>query len=227
MAGFRLRCSRDSKRAGGPAELRQATAVSYLDGYHVDPDVVRRTGGDASESGLSMPIRQPVACRPASAKRHLRAGQAPLYRVTWWRGRARARVAGWRAVAGGCVTLVLPTADPGCWVGRSVPAACGKPFVVFGVDWLEFPAGGVCVVVNEFCAKAGAAPRMTSAAIKVLMVGVPLWFVGKGCSIGLAMSPRLGVAVPAARRGQRAFSGTDCRSRRRQAVTWGGCLVPG
>ena len=46
-----------------------------------------------------------------------------------------------RAVEG-CV-VVSPTAEPGCWVGFSVPAACGRPFVVFGADWLEFPAGGL------------------------------------------------------------------------------------
>lgn len=39
--------------------------------------------------------------------------------------------------------VVSPTTDPGCWVSFSVPADCGKPFDVLGVDWLEFPAGGL------------------------------------------------------------------------------------
>jgi len=46
------------------------------------------------------------------------------------------------AVACGCVGAVLPTVDPGCCVGFSVPAACGRLFDVFGVDSLEPPAGG-------------------------------------------------------------------------------------
>ena len=93
----------------------------------------------------------------------------------------------------GCV-VASPTADPGCWVGFSVPADCGKPFVVFGVDWLEFPAGGLCVVVNEFCASAGAAPRMANATISVFMTSIPLLFVDvKACRVALLRRPYLGV----------------------------------
>jgi hypothetical protein len=55
-----------------------------------------------------------------------------------------------------------------------VPAACGRLFVVFGVDWLALPAGGLWVVVNGFCANAGAAPKMASATINVFMTDVPL-----------------------------------------------------
>lgn len=109
-------------------------------------------------------------CRPAMP--HLRAGKTVSYRLTEGAAVA-APVEG--AVAKGCV-VVSPTADPGCWVGLSVPAACGRPFVVFGLDWLEFPAGGLWVVVNEFCASAGAAPRMANATISVFMIGVPLLF---------------------------------------------------
>jgi len=46
------------------------------------------------------------------------------------------------AVACGCVGAVLPTVDPGCCVGFSEPADCGRLFDVFGVDSLELPAGG-------------------------------------------------------------------------------------
>ncbi len=49
----------------------------------------------------------------------------------------------------GCV-WVVPTVEPGCWVGLSVPAAWGKLLAVFGDDWLEAPAGGLCVVVSGF-----------------------------------------------------------------------------
>jgi len=46
------------------------------------------------------------------------------------------------AVVEGCVGAVLPTVEPGCCVGFSVPEAAGRLFVVFGVDSLEPPAGG-------------------------------------------------------------------------------------
>ena len=77
------------------------------------------------------------------------------------------------AVAGGCVDVAPPTAEPGCCVGFSVPAAWGTLFAVFGVDSLELPAGGLCVVVSGFCANAGAAAKIASAAINVFITGVP------------------------------------------------------
>ena len=70
--------------------------------------------------------------------------------------------------------------DPGWFVGRSVPAAWGKLFVVFGDDSLDPPAGGLCVVVNGFCASAGAAPRMANARIRVFMTWVLPLFIGVG-----------------------------------------------
>lgn len=46
---------------------------------------------------------------------------------------------------------MTPTAEPGCTVGASVPDAWGKLVVGCVVDSLDDPAGGFCVVVNEFC----------------------------------------------------------------------------
>ncbi len=47
------------------------------------------------------------------------------------------------AGARGGATTVSPTLDPGWLVGRSVPEARGKLFVVFGDDSLDPPAGGL------------------------------------------------------------------------------------
>ncbi len=77
------------------------------------------------------------------------------------------------AGAGDGATAAPPTLDPGWFVGRSVPAACGKLFVVFGDDSLDPPAGGFWVVVREFCASAEAAPRMANARTRVFIVKVP------------------------------------------------------
>lgn len=90
------------------------------------------------------------------------------------------------AVAGGYVDAVLPTVDPGCCVGFSVPEACGRLCVVFAVDSLEPPAGGFCVVVSGFCASAGVAPRIANATISVFMTVFPLLLVDvKACRAGL------------------------------------------
>lgn len=98
------------------------------------------------------------------------------------------RTSPYRVVAGGAVgvpallggdgarggaTTVPPTFDPGWFVGRSVPEALGKLFVVFGVDSLEPPAGGFWVVVSGFCASAGTAPRMANARVRAFIIGGP------------------------------------------------------
>jgi len=53
-----------------------------------------------------------------------------------------------------------------------VPEALGRLFVVFGVDSLDPPAGGLCVVVSGFCASAGAALKIAHATIRVLITGI-------------------------------------------------------
>jgi hypothetical protein len=89
------------------------------------------------------------------------------------------------AVAKGGATLVWPTPDPGWLVGRSVPEALGRLFVVVAVDSLDPPAGGLCVVVSGFCASAGAALKMAHATISILITGVLSVFVDvKACRTG-------------------------------------------
>ena len=62
--------------------------------------------------------------------------------------------------------------EPGCKVGRSVPDAWGRLFVGCGVDWLEFPAGGFCVVVNGVWAMAEALPRSATAINNVFFMEI-------------------------------------------------------
>jgi len=96
------------------------------------------------------------------------------------------------AGARGGATTAPPTLDPGWLVGRSVPEARGKLFVVFGIDSLDPPAGGLWVVVSGFCASAGAAPRMANARVRVLIVGVlSLIIDAKACRTGrVSLPPR-------------------------------------
>ena len=74
---------------------------------------------------------------------------------------------------------MVPMLEPGCKVGRSVPAARGRLLVGCGVDWLEPPAGGFCVVVNGVCAMAEALPRSAAAIKSFFMEICPVfssWF---------------------------------------------------
>ncbi len=101
------------------------------------------------------------------------------------------------AVAAGCeVAAPPPRADPGCSVLFSVPDALGRLFVVSGAELLEFPAGGLCMVVSGFCARAGAAPKMANAMISVLMTDIPSLL--RGGRAGRALPSLLsGMTVPA------------------------------
>lgn len=144
---------------GAPGPHLMAKTIPKAGAWHEDP-------ASRQELSTDRPAAPSGACRPVGVYRAVyRVVEEPV---------AAPPLDG--AIAGGCIA-VSPTVDPGCWVGFSVPAACGRPFVVFGVDWLEFPAGGFCVVVNEFCANAGAAPRITSAVISVFMIDVPLLLI--------------------------------------------------
>ncbi len=96
------------------------------------------------------------------------------------------------AGARGGATTAPPTLDPGWLVGRSVPEARGKLFVVFGIDSLDPPAGGLWVVVSGFRASAGAAPRMANARVRALIVGVLSLIIDvKTCRTGRVPVPLL------------------------------------
>ena len=71
----------------------------------------------------------------------------------------------------GAVSRVPPTLEPGCCVGRSVPDVRGRLFDGCVVDSLDAPAGGFCVVVSEFWAKAGPAASR-AAANMIIFIGV-------------------------------------------------------
>ncbi len=73
--------------------------------------------------------------------RLLRSGQTSPYRVVEGGAVVVPALFGGAGARGGATT-VPPTFDPGWFVGRSVPEALGKLFVVFGVDSLDPPAGG-------------------------------------------------------------------------------------
>ncbi len=152
-------------------------------------------------------FRRVAARWPArSAMRHRRGSRASSHRTAG----GEVDVVPWPldgAVAWGCVDVAPPTADPGCSVLFSVPAAFGRLFVGSGVELLEPPAGGLCVVVSGFCASAGAAARMANAIISVFMTGVPLLFVGvKACRGGVALPtlPRCSSSAVMGSRGEQA-----------------------
>ena len=151
---------------------------------HVGQHVVRRVPTlQHVADGRAVDLWSPVPGQLIAALLQ-QAGQTLVYRVAGG-GAVIVPTLPDGATGLGGATFVCPMAKPGWFVGCSVPAALGRLFVVFGVDSLDPPAGGLCVVVSEFCASAGAALKMAHATINVFITEVLSLFTGvKTCGTG-------------------------------------------